>query len=378
MPSQDPTTPDSALPLRPEWVNDPAVLAARFADRPSRIGLDTEFIRERTYWPQLALVQIAIERDAGIEILLVDPLAPGITAALASILGDEAILKVMHSPSEDLVAFKHACDVVPRPLFDTQMAAALAGIAGGMGYQKLVEQITGVALAKGETRSDWLRRPLSPAQLEYAADDVRHLFEMHDALDGMLGELGRREWLADDARRTLANADQDTLEPWPHMSMRSAHFLDLDAQRRLVRLLRWRETHARESDRPRSWILDNELAVALARTPPTDRAALQAQLDAHPKAPRKLGDAIWHTLATPLDDEADTPDASVAEQRDKNRLRKLQDAVVARSAELGLPDGLLASRRYLEALLDSGEWPDALAGWRREALEPSLAPLLAD
>ena len=383
MPSQDLTTPDPntpgpANPPRPEWISDPAVLAARFIDRPARIGLDTEFIRERTYWPQLALVQIAIERGHGIEILLVDPLAPGMAEALAPILADEAILKVMHSPSEDLVAFKHACDVVPRPLFDTQLAAALAGIGSGMGYQKLVEQITGVALAKGETRSDWLRRPLSPAQLEYAADDVRHLFEMQDVLDGMLGELGRREWLADDARRTLDNADSNALERWPHLSMRSAHFLDLDAQRRLVRLLRWRDAHARDSDRPRSWILDNELAVALARVPPPDRDALQAQLEGHPKAPRKLGDAIWHALTTPLADEADTPDASVAEKRDKNRLRQLQDAVAARSAELGLPDGLLASRRYLETLLDRGEWPDALAGWRREALEPSLAPLLAE
>src|SRR5690606_36326060 len=155
--------------------------------------------------------------------------------------------------SEDLVAFKHACNVVPRPLFDTQLAAALAGIAGGIGYQKLVERITGVVLSKGETRSDWLRRPLSPSQLEYAADDVRHLFEMHDALGGMLGELGRREWLADDARRTAANADTDALERWSHLSMRSAHFLDLEAQRRLVRLLRWREALARDSDWPRSW-----------------------------------------------------------------------------------------------------------------------------
>jgi len=362
----------------PTWITDPAALAGHFASRPERIGLDTEFIRERTYWPQLALVQIAIERDGGLQILLVDPLAPGITDALATILADESILKVMHSPSEDLVAFKHACKAVPRPLFDTQLAAALAGLAGGMGYQKLVEQITGVALAKGETRSDWLRRPLSPSQLEYAADDVRHLFEMHDALDGMLGELGRREWLADDARRTAANADSDALERWPHLSMRSAHFLDLAAQRRLVRLLRWREAQARDSDRPRSWILDNELAVALARTPPPDPDALQAQLDAHPKAPRKLGDAIWRALSTPLGDEVDTPDAGVAEKRDKNRVRQLQDAVAARSAELGLPDGLLASRRYLEALLDHGEWPDALAGWRREALEPSLAPLLPE
>src|SRR5690606_11380835 len=176
---------------------------------------------------------------------------------------------------------------------------ALAGIAGGMGYQKLVENLTGVALAKGQTRSDWLRRPLSPSQLEYAADDVRHLFQMHDVLSAMLDQLGRSHWLASDEARTVANAQNAGLEQWPHLSMRSAQFLDLDAQRRLVRLLRWREAYAREHDRPRSWILDNELAVALACTVPPDQAALQTQLDAHPKAPRKLGEPIWQALTTP-------------------------------------------------------------------------------
>jgi ribonuclease D len=200
---------------------------------------------------------------------------------------------------------------------------------------------------------------------------------MHDVLDGMLAQLNRREWLFEDAIRTVANAENEGPERWPHLSMRSAQFLDADMQRRLVRLLRWRDAYARENDRPRGWILDNELAVAIARTPPADREGLQAQLDAHPKAPRKLGDAIWRALSTPLPDEANAPDASVGETRDKQRLKKLQDAVSKRSSELGLPDGVLASRRWLQALLDDGQWPSALAGWRREALEPSLAPLLA-
>ena len=372
------------------WINDPAALHAHLAARPSRVGLDTEFIRERTYWPQLALVQIAIgapasDNDAAQAvdstsqpvILLVDPLAPGMAAALAPMLTDPSILKIMHSASEDLVAFKHACGVVPKPLFDTQHAAALAGIAGGLSYQKLVEQLTGVTLAKGETRSDWLRRPLSPSQLEYAADDVRHLFAMHDALDGLMGQLDRRGWLLEDAARTVLNAENEAPERWPHLSHRSAQMLGLDAQRRLLRLLRWRDVYARDNDRPRTWILDNDLAAALARSPPADIDALQAQLDAHPKAPRKLASTIWQVLASPLPDEADAPDASIGETRDKNRLRKLQEAVAQRSTELALPDGVLASKRWLQSLLDSGQWPDALAGWRRDALEPVLAPLLA-
>ncbi|HEV8693627.1 MAG TPA: ribonuclease D [Lysobacter sp.] len=355
------------------WIADPTALHAYFAHKPARIGLDTEFIRERTYWPQLALVQIAI----GDDVLLVDPLVPGMCAALAPILADQSILKIMHSASEDLVAFKHACGVVPKPLFDTQQAAALAGIGAGLGYQKLVEQLTGVTLAKGETRSDWLRRPLSPSQLEYAADDVRHLATMHEALDGMLNQLNRREWLNEDAARTVFNAENEGPERWPHLSLRTAQFLDRDAQRRLVRLLRWRDAYARDNDRPRGWILDNELATMLARNPPMDRAALQDQLDVIPKAPRKLADVIWTAMTTPLPDEAEAPDASTGETRDKQRLRKLQDAVSKRSAELGLPDGVLASRRWLQALLDEGHWPTALSGWRREALESALAPILS-
>ncbi|TWI03562.1 ribonuclease D [Luteimonas cucumeris] len=353
------------------WISDPEALSLRIATRPTRIGLDTEFIRERTYWPQLALVQIAIDD----EVLLVDSLVPGMCTALAPLLADPTVLKIMHSASEDLIAFQRACNVVPQPLFDTQIAAALAGIAGGIGYQRLVQEQLGVALDKGETRSDWLRRPLSSSQLEYAADDVRHLFALHDLLDARLRELGRNGWLTEDAARLASGSAADASERWPHLAMRAAQYLDAEAQRRLLRLLRWRERQARDSDRPRSWILDNELAVALARMPPADARALQAQLDAHPKAPRKLGAAIWQALSTPLPDEPTMPLAS-ANDRDKTRLKRMQDAVSVRSAELGLPDGVLASRRHLEALLNNGVWPETLSGWRKAQLEPVLAPLL--
>ena len=359
-----------------DWISNPDTLRARLgAAMPAaeaRVGLDTEFVRERTWWPQLALVQIAI----GDDILLVDPLAPGIPAALAPLLADTSVLKVMHSASEDLIAFKHACGVVPTPLFDTQIAAALTGVGAGVGYQRLVQDTLGIALVKGETRSDWLRRPLSPAQLEYAADDVRHLFALHAQLDARLGELDRHGWLVEDCARLVGNAQRDELERWPHLSLRVVQFLDRDAQIRLLRLLRWRDAYARDNDRPRNWILDGELAVSLARNPPIDRAGLQRQLDATPKSPRSLADAIWQALETPLADEVDAPSPR-SDDRDKAALRRLQDAVAARSAALGLPDGVLASKRWVEALLDGDDWPGPLSGWRRAQLEPALAPLLA-
>jgi len=357
------------------WIDTPDALRARLANPPATIGLDTEFIRERTYWPQLALVQIALG-EAERDILLVDPLVPGMCDALAPLLADPAVLKVMHSASEDLVAFKHAYGVLPAPMFDTQLAAALAGVGGGMGYQKLVQAVTGVALAKGETRSDWLRRPLSASQLEYAADDVRHLHALHRHLDALLATRDRGAWLQEDCARLLATVADDHGERWPQLSLRSAQFLDRAGQVRLLRLLRWRDAHARRSDRPRSWILDNELAFAIARAAPGDRAGVQAILDSTPKASRSLGEAMFEALTTPLPDEAESPPAR-GDDRDKKQLRALQDAVAAAATDLGLPEGLLASRRLLEALQDGGGWNGPLAGWRRGVLEDRLHPLLA-
>lgn len=361
----------------PLWIDSPDDLARRLADPPPRVGLDTEFIRERTWWPQLALVQLAI----GDDVLLVDPLIPGMTDALAPLLADPAVEKVMHSAGEDLIALKRACGVVPAPLFDTQVAAAIAGVAAGIGYQRLVQDLLSVTLAKGETRSDWMRRPLSASQLEYAADDVVHLEALHAALSAKLDALGRRGWFDEDCARAVSNARRDDLERWPHAAMRAAQFLDRAGQLRLLRLLRWRDAYARDTDRPRSWILDNDVAVQLARDPAADAAKVQAILDAHPKAPRKLGALITTALATPLDDEDQAP-AIRGEERDRQAVRRLQDAVAARSTELGLPDGVLASRRWLEQLLDVGPgadatWPGNLSGWRRAQLEAALSPLLA-
>ncbi len=361
------------------WIDSPDLLRERIAHPPAVIGMDTEFIRERTYWPQLALVQIALHdgTDTGDDgILLVDPLVPGMTDALAPLLADTNVLKIMHSASEDLVAFKHACGVLPASLFDTQIAAALAGIGGGMGYQKLVLAQTGATVDKGETRSDWLRRPLSPSQLQYAADDVRHLHTLHTQLDAMLTDLGRSQWLAEDCTRLLAGVAEDDGERWPHLPLRSAQFLERDAQVRLLRLLRWRDAHARSSDRPRSWILDNELAVTIARQNPADLQSMRRLLEATPKSPRSLCDALFQAMATSLPDEADAPMA-LGEDRNKKQLRAMQDSVSTVATELGVPDGLLASRKWLEALQDGQDWPGALSGWRRSQLEPKLAEILA-
>jgi ribonuclease D len=356
------------------WINTPQTLQPYLNALPDVVGLDTEFIRERTYWPQLALVQIALDDTSDDRILLLDALAPGMTDAIATLLSTSGTTFVMHSPSEDLVAFQHCCGRLPERIFDTQTAAALCGLGAGLGYQKLVQAITGIELSKGETRSDWLRRPLSESQLHYAADDVRHLHRLQLELAKQLAQLERSDWLEEDQQRQLAAASQEN-DPWPHLSMRSAQFLDAPAQRHLLRMLRWRDTQARTSDKPRSWILDNELAVTLARQQPADLHSFHALLDANSKSPRSLRNALWTALTTPLADEEAAP-LALGEQRDKKQLRALQDAVTQLAKQLNIPEGTLASRRLLEQLQDGNGWTGTLGGWRKHVLEATLTPLL--
>lgn len=356
------------------WIDSPDALQARLQswNTPPSVALDTEFVRERTYYPQLALVQIAIPG----EVLLVDPLVPGIPERLRALLDDERILKIMHSASEDLQAFLRGCGTLPSPLFDTQVAAGLAGLGGGLGYQKLVQLLTGEVLEKGETRSDWLRRPLSDSQLHYAAEDVLHLHDMHAQLSATLDALDRRAWLEADCARAVRNARNDIDDPNPHLAVRSAQTMDAEGQARLRRLLRWRDVEARRLDRPKSWILDNELAVALARRVPEDFQRFNETLDRHPKAPRKSRRELWDLIEAPLSDSERAIPLGSTEQIDKNRLKRMQEAVAGVAQALDIPESLLCSRKHLESLIEGRGWPEALAGWRRERLEPVLSPLI--
>src|SRR5690606_29523483 len=151
-------------------------------------------------WPQLALVQMAV----GEEILLIDPLIPGMTDALRPWLTDPTIVKVMHSASEDLLALKCACDALPRPLFDTQTGAAIAGFGGGMGYGQPGAGIAPVRLPKAEVRAGWWGRPLSAAQRESAADGVEYLAARHDSIQPRLRDQDRLAWWQDECERMAA------------------------------------------------------------------------------------------------------------------------------------------------------------------------------
>jgi ribonuclease D len=357
------------------WLETPQALTdflQQHADA-DRVGMDTEFIRERTYYPQLALVQLTF----GSEIALLDAAKPELAAMLKPLLENPDVLKIMHSCSEDLQAFKAGCGAVPSPVFDTQTAAAFCGLGASLSYLKIVEQLHGVTLEKGETRSDWLQRPLTDAQKQYAADDVRFLLSIHAELQQRLGALQREHWLAEDCARAVANAIDDLPDSNPHLAVRSNQPLAADEQRQLRRILRWRDARAIEKNKPKRWIIDNDAAFALARARLQHSDDIEDVFSRYPKAPRSAKHTLFALLQKPYsEEELQAPIAREPDAADKARLKALQQAVLQQAQTLQVPEGILASRKHLEYLLDAGQWPPALAGWRQQLLNEAFKPIL--
>ena len=340
------------------------------------LGLDTEFMRRDTFYARLALVQLAA---AGRSALL-DPLAFDAGPALRARLDSAAVTCVMHSPGEDIEVLAPLLPRGPARLFDTQLAAAYAGLGVGLSYQKLVAELTGVTLPKDETRSDWLQRPLTAAQCVYAAQDVAYLAPLHAELSARLAARDVSAWFAEDCARLLARiGDED--DPQPQRAIRSAADWPRDRVALLRRLLLWRERMARSLDTPRGWLLDDANAAQLAIDPPATLEALHQRT----RGQRTLRGAaradLLEQLRRPL--TADEIDATAAvpaalDNAGKRTLAAMKAVVDTLALELDLPAPLLAARRPLETYLETRQWPARLQGWRRAQLEPRLAPLLPD
>ncbi len=358
------------------WIDRTESLTEFLAQPGTRIGLDTEFMRVDTFAPKLALVQLEIDGH----IALVDPRATIDLGAMATRLADLATLSVMHSASEDLDAL---APVVPGglgQLFDTQVAAAFCGLGAGIGYQKLVLAIAGVDLPKGETRSDWLRRPLSEQQLEYAAQDVVHLPVLHAELAALLATRGYATWHAEDCARMLERARRREPDREPQLGFRGASDWPRERQALLRRLLRWRDATARRIDVPRPWLIDDARVLEFAAQPPGDPDSLHER--ARGLRALRSGEraALFEVLHAPLEDDdlAFAPIPPAASPQERRAITALKEIVVARATELDIPEGLLCARRHLETLWLTRAWPAALEGWRREILHDALMARLAD
>lgn len=352
------------------WIDRTETLLEFDRNRGQLVGLDTEFMRTDTFAPKLALIQIEING----EVALIDPLGPLDMSSLADRLGHPDTVSIMHSASEDLDALRPLLPDSLGTLFDTQIAAAFAGLGAGLGYQKLVLAVCAVDLPKGETRSDWLQRPLSPQQLEYAAQDVIHLPALHADLSARLAARGFSAWHAEDCARMLERTRNRETDLQPQTGYRGAASWPREQQALLRRVLIWRDSTARRIDRPRPWILDDPRILDFSSSPPADANDLIERargLRALRGAERSELFDLLHRPLTNEELEFD-PIPPAADGEERRMIRSLKEIVVARASELDIPEGLLCSRRHLESLYLTRRWPSALEGWRRTILHDAL------
>lgn len=251
-----------------------------------RFGIDLEFIRERTYYPQLALIQVAVSNGAGLgheELALVDPLGELDLAPLEELIHSEDVLKILHAPTQDLEIFYHRTGRAPAAIFDTQLAAAMLGLGNQVSYAALVERVTGHKPRKGEAFTNWLHRPLSPEQEEYALDDVRYLHAVHEGLLGRLSELGRAQWVDEEFEKFLRAELYDPEPGTLYQKVRRFGTLRGDGLAILRELAIWREQEARHLDRPRRRIVADEVLVEIARSAPLKPEPLRRIRGLHPQ-----------------------------------------------------------------------------------------------
>ncbi|HEX5421403.1 MAG TPA: HRDC domain-containing protein [Gammaproteobacteria bacterium] len=325
------------------------------------VAIDTEFVRESTYYPQLCLLQAATRGFAA----CVDCLAPIELHPLFERLASPECVWVLHSARQDLEVIEHYARVRPARLIDTQIASALIGRAPQVGLQELLAGTLGIELGKDFTRTDWSRRPLPEGALRYALDDVVHLLPLWERLEQSLAELGRLEWLREDCGRLLEEAvGYDPLVIWTRL--KGVQMLDGDTQAAAMSLVAWREGTAQRLDRPRRWIMSDELLQRIAVRKPSAPAQLSAVAEMPKRLAARSGEEILAALAARNRPEIEALLARAGQQGrpDKQAFKALQSSVRKRAAQLGIESEVLATRRDLSALL-TGRPPAHLEkGWR--------------
>ena len=368
-----------ALPesAQADWIDRAESLQDWLAEIPAdaAVGLDTEFMRRNTFYPQLALLQLGWNgRHA-----LIDPLAFDIGCALQPLLGNGPAVTVMHSASEDLETLAPLLPDGPHVLFDTQIAAAFAGMGLGISYRALVAEMAGVELDKGETRSDWMQRPLTESQRSYAALDVVYLKTIHEQLCERLRLKDRSAWHAEDCERLKRRAGRREGEPQPQRALRSAAEWSAEQQTMLRRLLLWRDRSARKHDVPRPWLMDDALALSLAQHPPSQLSDLEQRARGQRALRSAQRSELFELIQQPVDAQEIAATAHIPahpQGEAKSALSAMKQYVDSRAAELDLPPGLLCPRKALEEYVVTTEWPELLDGWRRGVLEEKLSSLL--
>lgn len=345
------------------------------------LTVDTEFMREKTYWPQLCLVQVAGTEEA----VAIDPLAPGIDLApLLELMADTSILKVFHAARQDLEIFFHLSEAgLPTPIFDTQVAAMVCGFGDSVGYETLVNKLAKARIDKSSRFTDWSARPLSDRQIQYALSDVTHLRVIYQKLAAKLERTGRAHWLEEEMA-TLTADETYQLDPrhaWRRIKARGAHPRMLAVLREVAA---WREREAQRRDLPRNRLLRDEALVEIAHHTPADTRALErtrglGKRMAEGPMGKQILDAVAAGKAVP-ESEWPKPPSREPLPRGIGPLTDLLKVMLKmRCEESEVAQKLIANVADVERLAAYGEDADvaALHGWRREVFGEDALKLRA-
>ena len=340
------------------------------AQRPY-VTVDTEFLRERTYYSKLCLVQLAYRDEKGEDAVLVDPLAGDLSLEpLYDLFRDVGVVKVFHAARQDLEIFFVDAGVIPEPLFDTQVAAMVCGFGEQVGYETLVRKIAKADLDKSSRFTDWSRRPLTDAQAKYALADVTHLRDIYEDLSGRLVKSGRTKWVAEEIAVLTdpATYQVDPAEAWQRVKTRtqSGRFLAIVRE-----LARFRETYAQARNVPRNRVFKDDALVELASTKPQSEQDLgRSRLLLREARRGDIAEGILAAIKTGIETKSeDMP------RPDKNRAKlqvnpaladMLRVLLKAKTDEAGVAQKLIAPSADLDALAAGERDVAALKGWRRE------------
>ncbi|MEM6375005.1 MAG: ribonuclease D [Pseudomonadota bacterium] len=358
---------------------------AAFCQRASReryITLDTEFLRERTYYSKLCLIQIALPGLGEADAVLVDPLTEGLSLdPLYDLFRNQDVIKVFHAARQDLEIFQVDAGIIPQPLFDTQVAAMVCGFGEQVGYETLVRKIAGQPLDKTSRFTDWSRRPLTEAQKTYALADVTHLRDIFEFLEAKLTETGRAKWLAEEMQ-VLTDPETYITRPeeaWMRVKTRnpSGKFLALVRE-----LARFRESYAQSQNLPRSRVFKDDALLELASSKPRDMKDLgRSRLLLREARRGEIAEGILKAVTA---GQAYAPDQMPRPDRRRDSLQVnpaladlLRVLLKAKTEEYGVASKLVASAADLDAISAGERDVPALNGWRRDVFGEDALRLCA-
>ncbi len=336
--------------------------------RSEYVTVDTEFMREATYWPRLCVIQMAGPEEG----VIVDAMAPNLDLEpFFQLMANERIMKVFHAARQDIEIVFHRGGLIPHPIFDTQVAAMVCGFGDSISYDQLVHRLTGARIDKSSRFTDWGRRPLSERQIEYALADVTHLRDVYQALAGRLGEQGRADWVREEMG-VLTSPSTYRLEPaeaWKRLKMRVRKPIELAI---LQEVAAWREREAQARDVPRSRVIKDDAIYEIASQQPTTPAAL-GHLRTMPRgfersrSAEEILAAVRRALEMPKEQLPRVPKHRPAANGNGAAVDLLKVLLKMISESHGVASKIIATVDDLEAIAgDDGADVPAMHGWRRE------------